>query len=429
MIVLADDITGAAEIAGLAFEAGHQVRLVCKNGSAGAGVIEGGSAGVGINGSLCSNTITAKGTTVIATDTRSMSEMEAAAETRRITSAISYLPSTIFKKTDSALRGHVMAELTALMETTGYQRAVYMPANPSKGRIIKNGTYYVKESSSHHGKAFIPLHETAFSYDPEFPAKTSVLKDRFPGAEAKDIIMPDAESLDDIRHIVTHYNDGNTLFAGAADLFREILRTLPQPLPVREGSNYSQGVFTDGRLSTPLPLREGLGESRLILCGSTQSKALDLGIPVAPMPKEVYDGSNDLSLWDVTAWEQHHSLILTIPYTHRTGKEVAIHLRTVMAEMAKRLVNNHLLPFLAEGQGVGFVEGQERGSLIIEGGATAWATLQALGWSEFEIVHQYAPGVVQMRPIIACGNQTFRSENVPLVTLKPGSYPWGGVLG
>ena len=435
MIVLADDITGAAEISGIAFEAGHQVRLVCKNGSAGAGVIEGGSAGVGINGSLCSNTVAAKGTTVIATDMRSMSEAEAAAETRRITSAISHLPSTIFKKTDSALRGHVMAELTALMETTGYQRAVYMPANPSKGRIIKDGTYYVKGPASHHGEEFILLHETAFSYDPEFPAKTSVLKDRFPGAEAKGIIMPDAESLDDIRHIVTHYNDGNTLFAGAADLFREILQThqtLPhcvphsdlkvgEPLPVREGSNYSQGVFTDGRLSTPLPHREGLGESLLILCGSTQSKALDLGIPVAPMPKEVYDGSNDLSLWDVTAWEQHHSLILTIPYTHPTGKEVAIHLRTVMAEMAKRLVNNHLLPFLAEGQ--------ERGSLIIEGGATAWATLQALGWSEFEIVRQYAPGVVQMRPIIACGNQTFRSENVPLVTLKPGSYPWGGVLG
>ena len=437
MIVLADDITGAAEIAGIAYEAGYQVRLVCKNGSAGAGVIEGGSAGVGINGSLCSNTVAAKGTTVIATDTRSMSEMEAAAETRRITSAISHLPSTIFKKTDSALRGHVMAELTALMETTGYQRAVYMPANPSKGRIIKDGTYYVKGPASHHGEAFIPLHETAFSYDPEFPAKTSVLKDRFPGAEAKGIIMPDAESLDDIRHIVTHYNDGNTLFAGAADLFRELLQThqaLPQPLPMREGSNYSAIDNTKEKLSTPLPHREGLGESLvgeglLILCGSTQSKALDLGIPVAPMPKEVYDGSNDLSLWDVTEWEQHHSLILTIPYTHRTGKEVAIHLRTVMAGMAKRLVNNHLLPFLAEGQGVGLAKGQERGSLIIEGGATAWATLQALGWSEFEIVRQYAPGVVQMRPIIACGNQTFRSENVPLVTLKPGSYPWGGVLG
>lgn len=399
MIVIADDITGAAEIAGIAFEAGHQVRLVCKNCSE--------SAGVG--GFLCSNTIAAKETIIIATDTRSMSEVEAAAETRRIASAISHQPSAIFKKTDSALRGHVIAELTALMDATDYQRVVYLPANPSKGRIIKDGTYYIKEPArpplSHQREGYVPLHKTAFSYDPEFPAKTSVLKNRFPDAEAKGFIIPDAESLDDMRCIVTQYNDGKTLFAGAADLFREILHTLPQ-------QTLSQQT---------LPVRDGLGESRLILCGSTQSRALDLGIPVAPMPKEIYDGSNDLSLWDVSVWEQHHSLILTIPYTYRTGKDVAIHLRTIMAEMAKRIVNNCLLPFLAEGQ--------EGGSLIIEGGATAWATLQALGWSEFEIVRQYAPGVVQMRPIMVCANQSFRSENVPLVTLKPGSYPWGGVLG
>ena len=151
----------------------------------------------------------------------------------------------------------------------------------------------------------------------------------------------------------------------------------------------------------------------LILCGSTQSKPLELGIPIAPMPQEIYDGGDDLNLWDTTAYElEQHSLILTIPYTHRTGKEVAVHLRTMMAEMTKQLVTRHCPDHL-----------------VIEGGATAWATLQALGWSEFEIVRQYAPGVVQMRPIIACGNQTFRSDNIPLVTLKPGSYPWGGVLG
>ena len=52
--------------------------------------------------------------------------------------------------------------------------------------------------------------------------------------------------------------------------------------------------------------------------------------------------------------------------------------------------------------------------LIIEGGATAWATLQTLGWSQFQIVNQIAPGVVQMR-----------AENGTYITLKPGSYPWG----
>ena len=51
--------------------------------------------------------------------------------------------------------------------------------------------------------------------------------------------------------------------------------------------------------------------------------------------------------------------------------------------------------------------------LIIEGGATAWTTLQALGWNAFTIVAQHAPGVV-----------TMRAQNGTLVTLKPGSYPW-----
>ena len=113
MIVIADDITGAAEIAGIAFSKGHQVSLVC--------------------GSEESGCATATyGTIVIATDTRSTSEGEAIAETRRIASPYrgEVGRELLFKKTDSALRGHVVAELTALMQATGYERAVYLPANP-----------------------------------------------------------------------------------------------------------------------------------------------------------------------------------------------------------------------------------------------------------------------------------------------------------
>ena len=72
-----------------------------------------------------------------------------------------------------------------------------------------------------------------------------------------------------------------------------------------------------------------------------------------------------------------------------------------MAEMARRLVSRH-----------------HPDSLIIEGGATAWATLNALGWHEFQIERQVAPGVVQMRSV----------TSGTLVTLKPGSYPWGGLF-
>ena len=119
------------------------------------------------------------------------------------------------------------------------------------------------------------------------------------------------------------------------------------------------------------------------------------------MPRVLYDGADDLSLWDTTAYEEGHSLILSIPYTHRTGKDVAIHLRTLMAEKTKELVSRHCPDHL-----------------IIEGGATAWATLQALGWDTFRIACQVAPGVVQMR-----------ADQGTLVTLKPGSYPWGALFG
>ena len=362
MIVIADDITGAAEMAGIAFACGENVRLVCGCPVCGCGTA-------------------ANGMVVIATDTRSMSEADAVAEIRRITSNISLQPSALFKKTDSALRGHVVAELSALMEATGCQRAVYLPANPSKGRIIRDGVYYIKEVSGERLEVRdVPISETAFNYDPEFPAKTSVLRERFPDAEARGIIMPDAESEDDIQNVVAKYNDGHTLFAGAADLFSAI-------------------VGHSGNIRNTRGAQASNSPSTLILCGSTQSKPLDLGIPIAPMPRDVYDGSEDISLWDTNAYQEKHSLILTMPYTHRTGKEVAVHLRTMMAAKAKELVTEYCPQHL-----------------IIEGGATAWVTLQTIGWTDFSITAQLAPGVVQMS-----------ATNGTLVTLKPGSYPWGNL--
>ena len=50
-------------------------------------------------------------------------------------------------------------------------------------------------------------------------------------------------------------------------LFRNIRQTHPQPLPVREGSNYSQGDKSTEELSTPLPHREGLGVGLSIITG------------------------------------------------------------------------------------------------------------------------------------------------------------------
>lgn len=360
MLVIADDITGAAEMAGIAHEAGYDVRLVCD----------------------CA-TVTS-GTTVIATDTRSMTVDEAIAETHRIVSHFSpakpdssffILHSSLFKKTDSALRGHVVAELKTLMETMGYQRAVYLPANPSKGRIIRNGTYYINGT---------PIDQTDFSFDPEFPAKTAVLRERFPDAEANGIVMPDAESKEDIQKIIATYDDGHTLFAGAADLFEAVLARNPRASMTSSISSSSRPSFA----------------STLFLCGSTQSKPLDLGIPVTAMPRDIYDGCKDITSWWEEAsaiYKREGSLMITIPHRHRTGKEVAIHLRETTAILLQQLVAI-----------------QQPRQLIIEGGASAFATLQRLGWNELEVVSQLAPGVIKTK-----------APNGTFVIMKPGSYSWG----
>ena len=87
MIVIADDITGAAEMAGIAHQHGLSVRL-------------------SIAGSLCCDRGAAERTDVlvIATDTRSMTEEEAVHETLRITSQLSPLTSHLSPLQEDGLR-------------------------------------------------------------------------------------------------------------------------------------------------------------------------------------------------------------------------------------------------------------------------------------------------------------------------------------
>ncbi|MDE6556282.1 MAG: four-carbon acid sugar kinase family protein, partial [Duncaniella sp.] len=151
--VIADDITGAAEMAGIAHRLGLRVVLTTDPYS------------------LTGNADVA----VIATDTRSMSEHEARELSAKYAAVLTSRNdiSEIFKKTDSALRGHVVAELEAILGATRYEDALFMPANPSRGRTIRDGLYYIGD---------VLLDQTDFSFDPEFPAVSARLVERFPDA-------------------------------------------------------------------------------------------------------------------------------------------------------------------------------------------------------------------------------------------------------
>ena len=358
-IVIADDITGAAEMAGIACCHGQSTSLLTERA-----------------GGVPSCEVL-----VIATDTRSMTEAEAVAELMEWLGwmgkqGLLAKQHTLFKKTDSALRGHVVVELRTMMVAMGVSRACFVPANPSKGRVVRNGVYLIDG---------ISISETLFASDPEYPAMCSRMAERFPDAEACGIEMPDADTMGAMEDIVEHCSE-KTLMAGAADLFAALLR-----------KKYGlKGEATD-KLDFPASL--ACPKASLVVCGSTQSQPQQWNLPMAAMSAEVYEGRATAAAWIEEAlrlYNESQGLLLHIPFHHLTGRDVAVRLRHATATVVKAVVEKH-----------------HPVHLVIEGGATAFCCLHALGWHSFRIVGQIAPGVV-----------TMAEKQGILVTLKPGSYPW-----
>lgn len=187
IVVLADDFSGAAELAGIAAARGFRAEVQTQFQ-------------------------TASGVEVIAldTDTRSRSEAEAIRITTGVCrEVLAANPAWIFKKTDSVLRGHPRAEIEAILETTGLDDCCLMPANPSKDRIVRDGIYFISGT---------PIAETFFARDPDFPRLRSDVRGLL-GASAR-VRIPNAESVDDLPPLRP---GPRTLAAGAADYFSTLL--------------------------------------------------------------------------------------------------------------------------------------------------------------------------------------------------------------
>lgn len=350
--IIADDITGAAEIAGIAHRYGLRslLSMTVPTATDGYDVI------------------------VIATDARSYGAQEAARMTQEI---YALLPEDVrtspllFRKTDSALRGNVREELDALGGDF-----IYMPANPSKGRIIRDGIYYINE---------VPLADTDFRFDPEFPAFSSVISERLPG-----IVYANATTKADVDAVVNKAMAEGRRLAGAADLFASLIEHVYDIAPVAPKA--FDGLAAEATM--------------LVVCGSTQSRALDLGIRIESMPLDVFYGTAAPVTWSasiIDRYRRERSAIITIGDKEvRKGKDAAVYLRTAMAEVVCTLL-----------------AAQMPDELVIEGGATAFAILSQLPHKEFVITDEIAPGVVRMN---VAGTATH-------ITLKPGSYQWQGLFG
>src|SRR5437879_7404231 len=135
--VIADDLTGAAELGSIGLRCGLAAELFVRPRRL--------------------NPEVPTGLVCVDTDSRSSGSSEAAARASQACGVVSSTqPAWIYKKVDSVLRGNVVAEIAAIMQELGFRRALLAPANPSFGRIIRDGRYYVN------GK---PISETHFAHD------------------------------------------------------------------------------------------------------------------------------------------------------------------------------------------------------------------------------------------------------------------------
>jgi len=375
ILVLADDFSGAAEMAGIAQRLGFSAEVQTRfdpNGSS----------------------------EVIALDTqtRALPGQAAVDRLQTILDAIGQLRcSWIYKKIDSVLRGHVLAETETIMLKIGMNHSVIIPANPSKGRVVRKGHYWIHQT---------PLHETVFAKDPTYPALTSdVLKllgtaryhavhsiASLSGKPSKGILVPDVDLPGDVTHWA-EWVPSTCLGVGGVDFFKALLR---QRHPEKTNIPYESNIAPP--------------KSRVLACGSLaacHSGRLDhwrqLSRPVHLLPGEwLMSGENELpASWAnpvLKSIKENEFCLIGIG-------EGDIDNGTDASLPAKRLVSAiHGL------NGAHPIE-----QLLVEGGETALLLMQSLGHHQFRVVHSSPEGIPELVPV---------GESFPRIVPKPGSYPW-----
>jgi D-threonate/D-erythronate kinase len=360
--IIADDLSGAAEMAGICLRFGLTVQLCTENIGA-----------------------TTADMLIVSTDSRSMSALDAIAITESVCrKVLSLQPTFIYKKVDSVLRGYVVEELQVQMKLMGKKAALLLPANPSLGRTIQQGLYYIE------GK---PVHTTSFANDPEFPIRDASIPTMCNDASIKVLKHTDA-LLDEGIAVGEVSTEPDLIFwaskslekyvvAGAGDFFNAILQL-----------RYSQKEHT--AFSFQLPF--------LYVCGTTYKRSLE-------EVQAITKGKNVVAYLEIQPnmeavsinknWLQRCSEILqaeqklVIAFDQATIPPhiSAVFLRNYMATAVKEIVENNPIK-----------------EMLVEGGSTANAILRALNMDAIHPINEVMRGVVRMQ-----SNQLY-------ITVKPGSY-------
>ena len=375
--VIADDLTGAAEIGAVGWRHGLRAEVLLAGAPS-------------VNADLI----------CVDTDSRACLASEAA---QRVAAAAKLLRAAgakwIFKKTDSVLRGNVTAELEAVVHQLGLQGVLLVPANPSLGRTIVDGKYFV------HGRL---IHETGFAHDPQHPRLSpNVVELIASSLELPVCVRKLAEPLPTCAIVIGEVTDAvavsawaarrdeGWLLAGGAEFFTECLRS-------RERVGGAAAKIKD---ETPPVV-----SCEFFLCGSASAATQrfvaaeqERGVAVFGLSEKLLKGE---ALMAAEVAELAAQITLTLQAEQRVVWQVGLPLTDGHAEFFGAQLVRVATKVLQHTSGA---------HVFAEGGATAVALARDMGWTQLRVVGELAPGVATL---VVVGDESQR------LTIKPGSYAW-----
>ncbi|MEO8627805.1 MAG: four-carbon acid sugar kinase family protein [Betaproteobacteria bacterium] len=218
VVIVADDLTGAMDVAGPLAERGLKTYAVATTAGCTAQQLSGAQV-VSINA-----------------DSRHLSADRASQRVSDIMRDLVHPQADILiKKIDSTLRGNVVAETLAMMKASGRRIAVVAPAFPAQGRTVMDGVVHVNGTALRDtnfardalsAPPLEPLHHLFRDAAPEMQAELLRAGDPLPAFDRSRLVVIAADSAtqDDLRSLIQRVQDRlrDVLLVGSAGVAQAV---------------------------------------------------------------------------------------------------------------------------------------------------------------------------------------------------------------
>ncbi len=299
----------------------------------------------------------------------------------------------IFKKTDSALRGNIGSELTALMDATGVDTIPFLPAFPKLDRVTLEGIQYIEG---------VAVAQSVFGQDPFEPILNSAVADILgeqtnvpvlihTKREEYKILKPgiqvfDAETDTDLKHIGRELGLERLRFSAGCAGFAAVLADMLN-------------------LKGPIPIIPKLEDTLFIACGSVNpvtinqmKMAREQGFPhvnLNPIQKlepswvDSKSAGECIQSWLAQASDKRYFILDVNDPEGCEDTENYAQEHNLTTEQLRVLISNNLAALIKR-----LLDEGLNATLLCTGGDTLMALMQAIDISELTPLCEMETGVV-----------------------------------